>query len=49
MDIGPAMDWFAATVILAVLLAFPRVSPVSAPETVTFVIGQVNAEAKLLP
>ena len=35
--------------ILAALLDFPSVSPVRAPETVTFVIGHVNAEAKLLP
>ena len=48
MDIGPAMDWFVATVILAVLLAFPRVRPVIAPGTVTFVIGHVKAEVKLL-
>ena len=48
MDIGPAMDWFEATVILAVLPAFPRVRPVIAPGTVTFVIGHVKAEVKLL-
>ena len=49
METGPEMVWFAATVILAALLAFPRVRPVIAPETFTFVIGHDNAEAKLLP
>ena len=49
METGPEMDWFAATVILVIFAVFPSVSPVRAPGTVTFVIGHVNAEAKLLP